>query len=65
MAARCPICRKPVAPDGADRPFCSTRCKNVDLGRWLNEEYRISTPVEPEAENGVAQDQVETDAELD
>ena len=26
-------------------PFCSKRCKSIDLGKWLNEEYRISTPV--------------------
>ena len=26
-------------------PFCSARCKTVDLGKWLNEEYAISTPV--------------------
>jgi endogenous inhibitor of DNA gyrase (YacG/DUF329 family) len=27
------------------RPFCSERCKLVDLGRWLNEEYRITEEV--------------------
>lgn len=26
-------------------PFCSSRCKSIDLGKWLNEEYRISTPL--------------------
>lgn len=35
----CPICGKPVAP--AYRPFCSRRCADVDLGRWLTEGYRI------------------------
>ena len=30
-------------------PFCSKRCKSIDLGKWLNEEYRISTPL-PEAD---------------
>lgn len=30
-------------------PFCSNRCKSIDLGKWLNEEYRISTPL-PEVE---------------
>ena len=30
-------------------PFCSNRCKSIDLGKWLNEEYRISTPL-PEAD---------------
>ena len=31
-------------------PFCSKRCKSIDLSKWLNEEYRISTPL-PETEN--------------
>jgi endogenous inhibitor of DNA gyrase (YacG/DUF329 family) len=39
----CPICRKPVAPREANRafPFCSDRCRLVDLAKWLGEEYRI------------------------
>ncbi|MFZ1468800.1 MAG: DNA gyrase inhibitor YacG [Paracoccaceae bacterium] len=35
----CPICAKPT--DQAYRPFCSRRCADVDLARWLNESYRI------------------------
>lgn len=35
----CPICGK--ATDPAYRPFCSRRCADVDLGRWLTESYRI------------------------
>ena len=37
----CPICRKPAHPDY--RPFCSRRCANVDLGRWLTGGYAIPT----------------------
>ncbi len=46
MAARCPICRKPVAPRGENRafPFCSERCRLLDLGKWLGEEYRVPGP---------------------
>jgi uncharacterized protein len=40
--ARCPICGKPAAP--ATRPFCSSHCANVDLGRWLTGHYRIPGP---------------------
>jgi endogenous inhibitor of DNA gyrase (YacG/DUF329 family) len=42
----CPICKKPVPPRGENRayPFCSERCRLVDLGRWLGEEYRIPGP---------------------
>jgi len=35
----CPICRKPTDPQY--RPFCSRRCADVDLGRWLTGAYRI------------------------
>lgn len=40
---RCPICQKPVAPRTENRafPFCSPRCRAVDLGKWLGEEYRV------------------------
>ena len=42
-ARRCPVCRKPVPPRPGNRswPFCSDRCRLVDLGKWLGEEYRI------------------------
>lgn len=38
---RCPSCGKPVGPAPAFRPFCSERCKLVDLSKWLGEEYRV------------------------
>ncbi|HKZ79103.1 MAG TPA: DNA gyrase inhibitor YacG [Pyrinomonadaceae bacterium] len=39
---KCPSCDKPVQwQDNPFRPFCSERCKLVDLGRWVNEEYRV------------------------
>jgi endogenous inhibitor of DNA gyrase (YacG/DUF329 family) len=44
--AACPICGKPARDEV--RPFCSTRCKDVDLGRWLGGRYRIPTDEEPE-----------------
>lgn len=39
----CPTCAKPVEwrPENAYRPFCSERCKRIDLGAWANEEYRV------------------------
>ncbi|MDP6564444.1 MAG: DNA gyrase inhibitor YacG [Alphaproteobacteria bacterium] len=40
----CPVCRKPTAD--RFRPFCSGRCADLDLGRWLNESYAIPA-VEP------------------
>ena len=46
-AVRCPICGKPAAPKDAPDdgrspfPFCSERCKLIDLGRWLDGSYQI------------------------
>jgi hypothetical protein len=41
----CPICRRKVLPraDNPGFPFCSPRCRAVDLGKWLDEGYRISS----------------------
>ncbi len=39
---KCPTCNQPVEwNDNPNRPFCSERCRLVDLGRWVNEEYRV------------------------
>ncbi|HEV8413072.1 MAG TPA: DNA gyrase inhibitor YacG [Bryobacteraceae bacterium] len=45
---RCPICRKAVPSDGPFIPFCSDRCRIIDLGNWASEKYVISTPVDPQ-----------------
>jgi endogenous inhibitor of DNA gyrase (YacG/DUF329 family) len=39
----CPTCGQPVAwtPESRWRPFCSERCKTIDLGAWATESYRI------------------------
>jgi len=40
---KCPQCKKPVLwQDNPDRPFCSERCRLVDLGRWADDSYRIA-----------------------
>jgi len=50
-SARCPTCRGPSAKDGNKLfPFCSERCHLVDLGRWLDEAYRI--PDQPDTSGG-------------
>jgi endogenous inhibitor of DNA gyrase (YacG/DUF329 family) len=45
---KCPICKKDVPPDDPFFPFCSERCKIIDLGNWASEKYVISTPVQLE-----------------
>jgi len=39
----CPICKKEVTLDNPEMPFCSDRCRLLDLGNWATEKYVIST----------------------
>jgi uncharacterized protein len=41
-SSRCPICGRPSS--AKHRPFCTPRCQEVDLGRWLAGAYRIPGP---------------------
>ena len=45
---KCPICKKDVERGDPDFPFCSERCRIIDLGNWASGKYVISTPVKPE-----------------
>jgi endogenous inhibitor of DNA gyrase (YacG/DUF329 family) len=38
---RCPICRKPVSFNDTNMPFCSDRCRLLDLGNWASEKYAV------------------------
>jgi hypothetical protein len=54
-AGRCPICRKPSAipagpGEGSPYPFCSERCRLIDLGRWLDGVYQVPVESPGEAE---------------
>jgi len=42
---KCPICKKPSAQDY--KPFCSKRCADIDLGKWLGEGYRLPSEEVP------------------
>ncbi|MEI8169987.1 MAG: DNA gyrase inhibitor YacG [Rhodoferax sp.] len=46
----CPTCGGDslYAPSNDYRPFCSNRCKNIDLGAWANEDFRMAAKVSPE-----------------
>ena len=47
IKVQCPICDGKMPGNWADYPdypFCGRRCKMVDLGRWLGEDYRVSKP---------------------
>jgi uncharacterized protein len=45
-ALRCPTCRTLVLAGTEDYPFCSDRCRRIDLGKWASGDYKISTPVQ-------------------
>ncbi len=51
MTRTCPICRKPTLP--ATDPFCSPRCADIDLGRWLTGQYVV-----PGTDGDAAQDDI-------
>ena len=45
LKLRCPICKKAVKSTGPDFPFCSDRCRLIDLGKWASGAYVVSSPV--------------------
>lgn len=49
---KCPQCGAPVRwiPENRFRPFCSERCKQIDLGAWASESYRV--PAAEESDPG-------------
>jgi uncharacterized protein len=51
MKHKCPICRTETDSSvHADFPFCSTRCRERDLGNWASEKYVVSDPIFDEEE---------------
>jgi endogenous inhibitor of DNA gyrase (YacG/DUF329 family) len=45
LKLQCPTCRKAVKKTDADFPFCSERCRSIDLGKWASGAYVVSSPV--------------------
>lgn len=43
---KCPTCQSPVEESTKTFPFCTSRCKTIDLGRWFNEDYKVTRPIE-------------------
>ena len=54
----CPTCKTPVAIPAelrpASFPFCSDRCRMVDLGAWFEEEYVVPSPIPPDDDEAIA-----------
>ena len=57
-ASPCPVCKKSVLPRSSNpsAPFCSPRCRAVDLGRWLGEEYRVAARHAEDEEDALPSD---------
>ncbi len=45
LKLNCPTCKKTVLASNEDFPFCSDRCRRIDLGKWAMGVYKISSPV--------------------
>ena len=56
---KCPQCGTLVewSPASSWRPFCSERCKMIDLGAWASDRYRIETPEAPESSETPSRDE--------
>jgi endogenous inhibitor of DNA gyrase (YacG/DUF329 family) len=53
LKLRCPICKKVVKNTDAEFPFCSERCRTIDLGKWASGAYVIPSP-ETEVEEAIS-----------
>ncbi len=60
---RCPSCRTLVLKSDPYFPFCSERCRLIDLGKWASGGYVISTPInDPEMLESIAEEQAKEDS---
>jgi len=60
---KCPICKKEVSERDRYYPFCSERCKLIDLGNWASGRYVISTPIRPDSERKPPEGERDEDGE--
>lgn len=61
LTVQCPTCHKPVTwqPESRFRPFCSARCKLIDLGEWANEKHSIAGEPSPAALENMSDEELE------
>lgn len=53
----CPICKKEVSLDDPLMPFCSERCRIIDLGNWASGKYVIPEPITPDMDEADSEDE--------
>ena len=62
----CPTCKNTVTADNENFPFCSDRCRLLDLGKWASGDYKISSPIlDPELLEELDQHQLNTERRND
>ena len=62
LKLKCPICKKQVKSTDPGFPFCSDRCRTIDLGKWASGGYVISSPV-TDTEEGIQDRNIEDSSE--
>jgi endogenous inhibitor of DNA gyrase (YacG/DUF329 family) len=60
-ASRCPTCKKPVNRADTEFPFCSDRCRLIDLGKWASGQYVISSPLTDSSNDQIGSDDPDED----
>ena len=70
MKSRCPVCNKVIddatrqaSREGKFYPFCSDRCKLIDLGKWFDGDYRIPVEVRPEEAEDIIEETVKGESD--
>ena len=65
MDFKCPTCKRPSPPRAENKafPFCSERCRLIDLGGWLSESYRVPVKPEETERDGLNDDEVARSAD--
>jgi len=53
IRVKCPICRKPVRNRDPEFPFCSERCRLIDLGKWASGDYVVSSSLRDTSDDEV------------
>lgn len=57
ISLKCPICKKPVKNGDPEFPFCSERCRLIDLGKWASGAYVVSSPLQDTDEDSESEEE--------